>query len=618
MNSIENCRQLLQKVYGFDGFRPGQEEIIISALEGRDSLVIMPTGSGKSLCYQIPALVKQGVCVVVSPLIALMQDQVSALSQLGVSAAFLNSTLEPRFQREVLEDLRGGRLDLLYIAPERLMDPATFQQFQKLAISMFAIDEAHCISQWGHDFRKEYFELKVLAQYFPNVPRMALTATATERTRKEIIDRLELRNVAKFIHGFDRPNIRYSVEVKGSGSAQLLDFLNAHRGESGIIYCLSRRGTEEMAQTLCGLGYDAMPYHAGMDSKTRAKFQARFLSDDGVVMVATIAFGMGIDKPDVRFIAHANLPQSIESYYQETGRAGRDGDPAETFMTYGLNDINLRLGMVEQSDADEFYKKIQKDKIYSLLAWCELATCRREGLLNYFGDNSISGCGNCDNCLVPPHTRDATEDARKLLSCVYRVGERFGLIHIIDILRGHKTAKVNQHGHQDLSTFGIGEDLKVDEWRSVARQLLVRGFMKTDFENYQVIKLTPEAWPVLRGEVPLQLRFDSVRKHSRQRVAVNLADNVPITPGDALLWEALRNCRLSLAQNAGVPAYVICHDRTLREVMQFRPRTHSQMRNLYGMGERKVSLYADAFIKVIADHESCSPVNFQDGGQPGF
>ena len=609
MNSIENCRQLLQKIYGFDGFRPGQEEIISSALEGRDSLVIMPTGSGKSLCYQIPALVKQGVCVVVSPLIALMQDQVSALSQLGVSAAFLNSTLGPRFQREVLDDLRSGRLNLLYIAPERLMEPATFQQFQKLEISMFAIDEAHCVSQWGHDFRKEYFELKALAEHFPNVPRMALTATATERTRNEIIDRLELRNVAKFVHGFDRPNIRYSVEVKGSGNAQLIDFLNAHRGESGIVYCLSRRGAEDMAQTLCNLGYDALPYHAGMDSNARTENQARFLRDDGVVMVATIAFGMGIDKPDVRFIAHINLPQSIEGYYQETGRAGRDGDPAEAFMTYGLQDIYLRLSMVEQSDVDELHKKIQKDKIYSLLAWCELASCRREGLLNYFGDNSASGCGNCDNCLAPPQTRNATEDARKLLSCVYRVGERFGVTHIIDVLRGHKTAKVNQHGHQDLSTFGIGEDLKVDEWRSVARQLLVRGFMKTDFENHQVIKLTPEAWPVLRGEVPLQLRFDSKRKHKRERAAVKSSDEVSMTPGHALLWESLRKCRLSLAQDAGVPAYVICHDRTLREVMQFRPRTHSQMRNLHGMGERKILLYADAFIKVIADHESSSPVN---------
>ena len=618
MNSIENSRQLLQQIYGFDGFRPGQEEIIRSALEGRDSLVIMPTGSGKSLCYQIPALVKQGVCVVVSPLIALMQDQVSALSQLGVSAAFLNSTLAPRFQREVLDDLSSGRLDLLYIAPERLMEPATFQQFQKLEISMFAIDEAHCVSQWGHDFRKEYFELKALSEYFPNVPRMALTATATERTRNEIIDRLELRNVAKFVHGFDRPNIRYSVEVKGSGNAQLIDFLNAHRGESGIVYCLSRRGAQDIAQILCDLGYDALAYHAGMDSNARAENQARFLRDDGVVMVATIAFGMGIDKPDVRFIAHVNLPQSIEGYYQETGRAGRDGDPAEAFMTYGLQDIYLRLSMVEQSDGDELHRKIQKDKIYSLLAWCELATCRREGLLNYFGDNSVSECGNCDNCLAPPRTRNATEDARKLLSCVYRVGERFGVTHIIDVLCGHNTAKVNQHGHQDLSTFGIGEDLKVDEWRSVARQLLVRGFMKTDFENYQVIKLTPEAWPVLRGEVPLQLRFDSKRKHKRERAAVKSADVVPMTPGHELLWEALRYCRLSLAQDAGVPAYVICHDRTLREVMQFRPRTHSQMRNLHGMGERKVSLYADAFIKVIDDHESSSFGNSSDGGQSGI
>ena len=618
MNSIENSRQLLQQIYGFDGFRPGQEEIIRSALEGRDSLVIMPTGSGKSLCYQIPALVKQGVCVVVSPLIALMQDQVSALSQLGVSAAFLNSTLAPRFQREVLDDLSSGRLDLLYIAPERLMEPATFQQFQKLEISMFAIDEAHCVSQWGHDFRKEYFELKALSEYFPNVPRMALTATATERTRNEIIDRLELRNVAKFVHGFDRPNIRYSVEVKSSGNAQLIDFLNAHRGESGIVYCLSRRGAQDIAQILCDLGYDALAYHAGMDSNARAENQARFLRDDGVVMVATIAFGMGIDKPDVRFIAHVNLPQSIEGYYQETGRAGRDGDPAEAFMTYGLQDIYLRLSMVEQSDGDELHRKIQKDKIYSLLAWCELATCRREGLLNYFGDNSVSECGNCDNCLAPPRTRNATEDARKLLSCVYRVGERFGVTHIIDVLCGHNTAKVNQHGHQDLSTFGIGEDLKVDEWRSVARQLLVRGFMKTDFENYQVIKLTPEAWPVLRGEVPLQLRFDSKRKHKRERAAVKSADVVPMTPGHELLWEALRYCRLSLAQDAGVPAYVICHDRTLREVMQFRPRTHSQMRNLHGMGERKVSLYADAFIKVIDDHESSSFGNSSDGGQSGI
>ena len=611
---LDRARNILRGVYGYDQFRPGQEAIIAALGDGRDALVLMPTGGGKSLCYQIPAQLRSGVGVVVSPLIALMQDQVVALRQLGVAAAFLNSSVPWMEQLEIKDALAAGRLDLLYLAPERLLQAETLALLETVDLALFAIDEAHCVSQWGHDFRQDYLGLDVLAERFPQVPRLALTATADARTRSEIESRLRLRAPLRHVGGFDRPNIRYSVVAKNNATEQLLRFLAAHDGEAGIVYCLSRRKVEAVAEQLCGRGYDALPYHAGLPAGERAGNQARFLRDDGVIVVATIAFGMGIDKPDVRFVAHLDLPKSVEAYYQETGRAGRDGAPAEAWMTYGLQDVVRLRQMVDESEADEQHKRIERAKLDALLGWCEVTTCRRAALLRYFGDEGFdgaaiangeptdtdtpTGCGNCDVCLAPPATRDGTVEAQKLLSCIVRTGQRFGAGHVIDVLRGKDTAKVRQHRHEGLSTFGIGTDRNEADWRSLVRQLIVRGHLYADAGSYGALKLTRQARPLLRGQERLTLR-EAPRREPR-KAAKRRAEEFTIGSADERLWEALRDCRLRLAKEADVPPYVVFHDATLKEFVRTRPRSLDAMLALHGVGQAKLDRYGQAFLAVLS------------------
>ena len=614
---LESARQILRDVYGYAAFRPGQEAVIAAALDGRDTLVLMPTGGGKSLCYQIPAQVQPGVGVVVSPLIALMQDQVAALRQAGVAAAFLNSSLTWEEQADTTALLASGGLDLLYLAPERLLREDTLAMLARTAIALFAIDEAHCVSQWGHDFRQDYLGLHLLAERFPQVPRMALTATADARTRAEIVHRLALRRPARFVSGFDRPNIRYSVRIKADANAQLLGFLDEHRGEPGIVYCLSRRKVEATAAMLREAGHDALPYHAGLPSYERASHQMRFLREDGVVIVATVAFGMGIDKPDVRFVVHVDLPGSMEAYYQETGRAGRDGEPAEAWMIYGLQDVVRRAQMVAESEADEAHKRIERDKLDALLGWCEITSCRRAALLRYFGDTTPaaddapttdgapSGCGNCDICLAPPKTWDGTVAAQKLMSCIARTGQRFGAGHVIDVLRGKDTAKVRQHRHERLSTYGIGGDLGDRQWRSLLRQLIAGGFVRSDPGRYGALTLAPSSRPLLRGEITLTLREESRLPAKRRRGAApekTRDEGFVIGADDEPLWDALRECRLRLADDAGVPPYVVFHDATLKEFVRLRPAAPAAMLAVHGVGQAKLDRYGEAFLAVIAAH----------------
>ncbi len=502
---------MLRDVFGYTEFRGHQREIIATAVAGRDSLVLMPTGGGKSLCYQIPALVRDGVGLVVSPLIALMEDQVGALRELGVRAAFLNSTLGRAEQAAIVEQLRRGTIDLLYVAPERLVQPEMLTLLQAVPLSIVAIDEAHCVSQWGHDFRQDYLALGQLERWFPGVPRMALTATATPPTRAEIVDRLELDAAAVFVSSFDRPNIRYAVQAKADARAQLMKFLALRRGEAGIVYCLSRKKVESTADWLRAQGFDALPYHAGLSADVRAAHQRRFLVEEGVIIVATIAFGMGIDKPDVRFVAHLDLPKSIESYYQETGRAGRDGEPADAWMVYGLQDVVQLRQLVDASEAGEQYKRNERHKLDALLGWCEVTECRRRPLLAYFGEGGgpDADCGNCDNCQQRPVTWDATQAARKLLSAVYRTGQSFGAAHVIDVLFGKRTEKIERHRHEHLSVFGIGADVPVQTWRSIVRQLVVQGHLRVDSERFGALALTPASRALLRGELVLRLREDA-------------------------------------------------------------------------------------------------------------
>lgn len=587
---------ILNDVFGYPDFRGQQQAIIDTAINGGDALVLMPTGGGKSLCYQIPAMLRNGTGLVVSPLIALMQDQVAALHELGINAAFLNSSQSFETQQRVEEQLRAGTLQLLYVAPERLATERTRALLQSTALSLIAIDEAHCVSQWGHDFRHDYLELGSLGALFPGVPRMAVTATATEKTRAEIVERLELNQPDIFVAPFDRPNIAYSVQAKTDPKRQLLKFLQAHRDEAGIVYCLSRKKTESTAAWLCQNGFDALPYHAGLDSAVRAHHQRRFLADDAVVIVATIAFGMGIDKPDVRFVAHLDLPKSMESYYQETGRAGRDGAPSEAWMVYGMQDV-VRLGqMLDESDAAEQHKRFERAKLDALLGWCEGTGCRRRPMLAYFGDTLTTDCGNCDGCLVPAKTWDGTEAARKMLSAVYRSGQRFGAAHIVDILLGKTTDKVRQHQHDQLSVFGIGLDLPASTWRSVARQLIVAGHMRSDADRYGALVLTESSRAVLRGETPLSFREDpkSQALPSRQRSK----DHV-VADEDRELWEALRACRQSFASEHDVPAYVIFHDKTLHEMMTVRPQTEAELLGVSGVGQTKFDRYGEAFLELL-------------------
>ena len=592
---INRAEEILKHTFGYTEFRGPQKDIIQNTLDGHDSMVLMPTGGGKSLCYQIPGLIREGMAIVVSPLIALMQDQVSALQQLGVRAAYLNSTLAPEEVGRVLRAIHDGELDLLYIAPERLLQDSTLDRLRSIEVSLIAIDEAHCVSQWGHDFRVDYLGLHVLRQAFPKVPRMALTATADQRTRTEIVERLALFNPEIFISSFDRPNIRYTIKEKGEAKAQLLSFLQDHKNQSGIVYCMSRNRVEGIAAWLQARGFNALPYHAGMSAADRADHQQRFLREEAVVMVATIAFGMGIDKPDVRFVAHLDLPKSIEAYYQETGRAGRDGLPSSAWMVYGLQDVVRIIKMVNESNADEQYKRIERSKIEALLGWCEMTTCRRRALLRYFGEEAEAACGNCDICLNPPKTWDATEDAQKLLSNIYRTGQRFGAGHVIDVLRGKNTAKIDQFGHRKLSTYGIGAHHSDKQWRSVIRQLLVQGYLLSNEEQYGAIQLTEKARVLLRGEIKLFLRQDSVGnkplREKRQPAKVDAADEV--------LWEALKACRKELAEQLGVPPFHIFHDATLMEMMQFRPANDDELLSINGVGQVKLERFGEEFLQVL-------------------
>ena len=591
----------LHEVYGYRDFRPGQAAVIEAVLADRDCLVLMPTGGGKSLCYQIPALVRRGVGIVVSPLIALMQDQVAALRQIGVAAAFLNSTVPWFEQMEIKDAVVSGALDLLYLAPERLLQDETLALLETAPVTLFAIDEAHCVSQWGHDFRQDYLGLNVLAERFPGVPRMALTATADVRTRAEIIDRLALVEPEQFISGFDRPNIRYSVRTKNNANAQLLNFMAERRGEPGIVYALSRRKVESTAELLRDNDHEALPYHAGLPSDLRARHQTRFLREDNIVIVATIAFGMGIDKPDVRFVAHVDLPKSVEAYYQETGRAGRDGEAAEAWMIYGLQDVVQLSQMVEQSEADEQHKRIERAKLDALLGWCEITTCRRAALLGYFGEQPPAQCGNCDICLSPPRTFDGTVAAQKLMSCVVRTGQRFGAAHVIDVLLGKATAKVAQYRHDNLPTFGIGTDMDKRQWRSLLRQLLVGGFMRADPARFGALTLMPSARALLRGETTLTLREDTAATVKRKPTKTR-DETFEATAADTPLWEALRNCRRQLAEAGDLPAYVIFHDATLKEFLRLRPTSPDAMLDIHGVGKAKLERYGAAFLEVIAAH----------------
>ncbi|MGP9568141.1 DNA helicase RecQ [Halomonas sp. AOP25-F1-15] len=588
--------KVLQDVFGYDSFRGPQQAIIEHVIAGGDALVLMPTGGGKSLCYQIPALLREGTAIVVSPLIALMQDQVAALVQNGVRAAYLNSSLDYHEAVEVENRLRAGELDLLYVAPERLAMPRMQSLLEQTQVALFAIDEAHCVSQWGHDFRPEYRQLSQLHQRFPNVPRIALTATADVPTRGDIIEHLQLGEAALYNSGFDRPNIRYHIaENQGNTREQLLRFIREnHSGEAGIVYCLSRRKVDDTAAWLERQGLTALPYHAGLPPEQRQHHQTRFLREDGVIVVATIAFGMGIDKPDVRFVAHLNLPKSIEAYYQETGRAGRDGLPADAWMAYGLQDVITLRQMQQDSSAHDHQKRIEQQKLDAMLGLCEIISCRRQALLHYFGDSLDEPCGNCDNCLIPPETWNATVAAQKALSCVYRTEQRFGVTYLVDVLLGKTNERITRFGHDKISTFGIGGDLSANEWKALFRQLIASGFLSVDMEGHGGIRLTENAKPVLRGEQPLTLR-----KPSKAKTARRGSKGASATQGHGPLWEALRQHRKALAEAQGVPAYVIFHDATLAEMTEQKPQNLQALGAISGVGARKLEDYGEGFLTVI-------------------
>lgn len=591
---------ILQHTFGYEAFRGQQRDIIDTLIEGGDALVIMPTGGGKSLCYQIPALARPGCGVVISPLIALMQDQVDALQAVGVRAGFLNSSLTLDKANEVERDLLNGDLDLLYVAPERLIQPRCLNLLQRASISLFAIDEAHCVSQWGHDFRSDYLQLSLLHEEFPEVPRVALTATADERTRREIAQRLDLTNARHFISGFDRPNIQYRIQLKDKPRQQLLEFLRDEQdGHAGVVYCLSRKKVEATAEWLSGEGFNALPYHAGLPAELRQHHQQRFLREDGVIMVATIAFGMGIDKPDVRFVAHLDLPKSVEAYYQETGRAGRDGEPATALLLYGLEDV-VKLGqMAATSEGNEQFKRAERQRLDAMLGLCEITSCRRQTLLHYFGETDSPVCGNCDTCLQPPVTWDGTDAARRLLSCVYRTGQRFGATHVVDVLRGSQNEKVQQFGHDQLSTYGIGRDMSANDWRAVIRQLVARGYLQVDAEGFGSLLLTEKCRPLLREEESIQLRKTPARISTPAR----RTGAVEIDERDMPLWNALRACRKRLAEEQGVPPYVVFHDATLREMLRIRPVTERTFLQISGVGDSKLERFGEDFLEVIRGFE---------------
>lgn len=595
---MSRARETLQHVFGYPNFRGEQEAIVEHVAAGGDALVLMPTGGGKSLCFQIPALLRDGTAIVVSPLIALMQDQVSALREAGVAAAYLNSSLDQEEAWATEMDLREGRLDLLYVAPERLLAGRTLAMLESLhregRIALVAIDEAHCVSQWGHDFRPEYLQLSVLAERFPGVPRIALTATADARSREEIAERLALGGARRFVSSFDRPNIRYRIADKDNPRHQLLAFVrDEHRGEAGIVYCLSRRKVEETAAFLADKGIAALPYHAGMSNETRAAHQMRFLREEATVMVATIAFGMGIDKPDVRFVAHLDLPRSLEGYYQETGRAGRDGLPAEALLLWGAGDVVQQRRMIDQGDGSEDFKRQARARLDTLVALAETTGCRRQMLLAHFGEAS-GPCGNCDTCLQPPTTWDATDAARKALSCVYRTGQRYGAGHLIDVLRGELTDKVQERGHAQVSTFGIGADLDDKAWKGVFRQLVARGLLAVDHERFNALMLTEASRPLLKGDARLLLRQPTARRKIRREQRFVGRD-----ARHEALFERLRAWRGDTARARNVPAYVIFHDATLMEIAHRRPDTLARLGEISGVGDRKLDAYGSEILALV-------------------
>lgn len=608
---IENRpAEVLHRVFGYDSFRGDQAAIIDQVIAGGDAVVLMPTGGGKSLCYQIPALCRTGLAVVISPLIALMQDQVTALRELGVRAASLNSSLDYSEVRAVEAALHAGQLDLLYVAPERVMTEPFLNLLERCKLSLFAIDEAHCVSQWGHDFRPEYLQLAILPQRFAGVPRIALTATADGPTRRDIVERLDLQAAQHYVAGFDRPNIRYRVALKKSPRRQLEGFLDSHKGESGIVYCMSRNKVMETAEFLRGLGYHALAYHAGMSPQDRDNNQSVFIGDDAVIMVATVAFGMGINKPDVRFVVHLDLPKSLEAYYQETGRAGRDGLPAEAWMIYGMGDLARLHQMMAQSDAPAEQKRIEKRKLDALLGFCETTRCRRQVVLDYFGEKTADPCGNCDCCLEPIATFEGTELAQKALSCVYRSGQSFGVSHVIDLLLGVSSEKATRFGHEALSTFGIGTEVAKDEWRSLFRQLIAWGYLFVDHGSYGALKLTPEARPVLRGEKGVVFRRERQAQKKTTKTTKKTKGAGPpstlvrslVSARDRVLFEQLKRLRLGLAKAQSLPPYVIFNDRSLVEMATHRPMTLAAMSDIHGVGKRKLERYAQAFLDVIQAH----------------
>lgn len=596
---MSKALNILKEVFGYPAFRGQQAEVIAHLADGGDCLVMMPTGGGKSLCYQIPALLRDGVAVVVSPLIALMQNQVAALHEIGVRAAVLNSSLSSQEAAVVERKLLASEYDLLYVAPERLLTSRFLNLITRIPIALFAIDEAHCVSQWGHDFRPEYSQLSVLHERFPKVPRIALTATADMDTRKEIIERLGLDVARVFVSSFDRPNIRYQVIDKANSRVQLLAFIQAeHRGDAGIVYCLSRKKVEETTAWLIEKGIRAVAYHAGMSMQARSLNQERFLREEGIIMVATIAFGMGIDKPDVRFVAHLDLPRSIEGYYQETGRAGRDGQAANAWMVYGLGDVIQQRRMIEESEAEFKFKQVATKKLEAMLSLCETTTCRRSHLLSYFGEVSdVTACGNCDVCLNPPQVWDATVEVQKALSCVYRTGQNFGAGHLIDVLRGNLTVRVKEWSHDKVSTFGIGKDLQERTWRAVFRQMVALGLLTTDSEGHGSLNLTAASRVVLKGQQTVYLRLQAkLNRLSEKRQDDDLA---MMDSTERYLWEQLRTWRAKTAKEYGVPAYVIFHDTTLRELVRLCPQTEDELRLVTGIGMRKLDKYGNHLIEIL-------------------
>jgi ATP-dependent DNA helicase RecQ len=598
-----NSLDILKQQFGYDSFRTGQAEIIDHVISGGDALVLMPTGAGKSLCFQIPAILREGTGIIISPLISLMRDQVQGLRENGIKAEYLNSSLSQQEDYNVREKIKAGEIDLLYVSPERLLTEE-FQEFIKqIKIALFAIDEAHCVSQWGHDFRKEYRGLSILHENFPNVPRIALTATADEPTRREIIENLKLQQAKHFTGGFDRPNIEYHVSLKQNANSQLLNFIKSRQsGESGIIYCLSRKKTEQIAAFLKEKGFQAYPYHAGMDAAMRERNQDIFIKEEGIIIVGTIAFGMGIDKPNVRYVCHLDLPKSLEAYYQETGRAGRDGLPSTAWMIYGMGDLITMKQMIQSSESPEDRKKIEHRKLNSLLGFCETAECRRKVLLSYFGDNPPQTCNACDTCLIPVESWDGTKEAQMALSTVFRTGQRFGAAYLSDILLGADNPRIVNFRHDKLSVFGIGKSKNRIEWLSIFRQLIALGYLSSDLEGHGSLILTPPSREVLNGKQKVRFRTDVTLKMQGRKTKPARASTEPQTPANQALFEILRGKRLEIAKREKLPPYVIFHDKTLHEMARFRPVTNEELLRIQGIGESKLKKYGDEFLEVMRNH----------------